>query len=49
MSGPRATGCRQSGTLLWRKTGPVSERDTVFTRMLEEALAAPAPVAAAVY
>lgn len=39
----------RDGTLLWRKTGPVSESDTVFTRMLEQALAAPAPAAAAGY
>ena len=30
----------RDGTLLWRKTGPVSERDTAFVRILEEALAA---------
>jgi cytochrome c-type biogenesis protein len=33
----------RDGTLLWRKTGPVSESDTAFARLLEEALAAPAP------
>ncbi len=32
----------RDGTLLWRKTGPVSESDTAFTRLLEQALAAPA-------
>ena len=33
----------RDGTLLWRKTGPVSESDTAFARLLEAALAAPAP------
>lgn len=33
----------RDGTLLWRKTGPVSESDTAFRRILESALAAPAP------
>jgi cytochrome c biogenesis protein CcmG, thiol:disulfide interchange protein DsbE len=33
----------RDGTLLWRKTGPVSESDTAFARLLEQALAAPAP------
>ena len=31
----------RDGTLLWRKTGPVSESDTAFVRILEDALAAP--------
>lgn len=38
----------RDGTLLWRKTGPVSESDTVFARMLDEALAAPAGAGAEV-
>lgn len=37
----------RDGTLLWRKTGPVSESDTAFRRILEDALAAPAAAVAA--
>lgn len=33
----------RDGTLLWRKTGPVSESDTAFVRILEAALAATPP------
>ena len=36
----------RDGTLLWRKTGPVSESDTTFARLLEEALDVPAPAGA---